>query len=314
MPHATEHMSAFRPFGPLTPRAVHRLRLEQIHPVVRVAHHQHGLLRLPERIIYDHELVLVTSGLLELYLAEDRYTLEANHLVLLPPFVPHRFHSEGSLSHVAVHFDLTPALPPEAKGSVLSEREPYELRWPGRMQPPRHVTLTPADGVADRLARVVRCWEEGSPLGRVEARAQLELVLLALLGRGKEQQAAGAGAVDAHSRARLERALARMEANYAQPLTADDLAEAAGLSTSHFNRLFRQWRGDSPMACLRRVRVAKARQLLADPDLSVTQIAQRTGFADVYHFSRVFRHVDGLSPTMYREAVLADRPSAEPGG
>jgi transcriptional regulator GlxA family with amidase domain len=85
------------------------------------------------------------------------------------------------------------------------------------------------------------------------------------------------------------------------------LARGAGLSVSHFNRLFREWSGFTPMEYQRRQRMARARALLGDARLTIKEIAAQCGFDDPYHFSRVFRQLDGLSPSQYRAALLASR-------
>jgi transcriptional regulator GlxA family with amidase domain len=69
--------------------------------------------------------------------------------------------------------------------------------------------------------------------------------------------------------------------------------------------LFREHTGQTPMQYLRRVRIERARLMLGNVDLSIKEIAGRCGFDDPYHFSRVFHQVDGLPPTLYREALLA---------
>ncbi|HLL88337.1 MAG TPA: helix-turn-helix transcriptional regulator, partial [Tepidisphaeraceae bacterium] len=76
---------------------------------------------------------------------------------------------------------------------------------------------------------------------------------------------------------------------------------------SRFTALFRAHTGTSPMGYVRKVRVDHARRLLADVDLSIKEVAARVGFDDAFHFSKVFRAVDGLAPTRYREALLAGR-------
>jgi transcriptional regulator GlxA family with amidase domain len=80
------------------------------------------------------------------------------------------------------------------------------------------------------------------------------------------------------------------------------LARIAGLSNGHLTRQFAQWAGQTP----RRLRAPtfaspRRRSLLTRGELSVKEIAIATGFKNTYHFSRVFRQIDGLSPTLYRE-------------
>lgn len=108
-------------------------------------------------------------------------------------------------------------------------------------------------------------------------------------------------------RRRLERAIRHLDSHFALALNTPDLARIAGLSVSQFRRLFREQTGHTPMEYLRRVRVATARQLLGNIDLLIKEIAAQCGFDDPYHFSKVFHEIDGLSPSLYREALLAGR-------
>ncbi len=79
-----------------------------------------------------------------------------------------------------------------------------------------------------------------------------------------------------------------------------ELAERAGYSPSHFQALFREAMGVSPRPYAISARIDRARQLLIESDLSVSQIASECGYRDVYFFSRQFRQKTGRPPTAYR--------------
>jgi transcriptional regulator GlxA family with amidase domain len=100
-----------------------------------------------------------------------------------------------------------------------------------------------------------------------------------------------------------------MQEKLGQEMTPETIAQAAGLSSSHFSRLFRKWTGHSPMEHLTWLRIQRAKELLGDVHLSVKEVAVRCGFEDQYYFSRVFTRVDGLPPSHYREILLAQRTS-----
>ena len=51
------------------------------------------------------------------------------------------------------------------------------------------------------------------------------------------------------------------------------------------------------------VRVAKAKKLLANPQLRVSEVAFEVGFASLTHFNRMFRRITGQSPTRFRKAL-----------
>jgi len=89
--------------------------------------------------------------------------------------------------------------------------------------------------------------------------------------------------------------------NYANPkLTLADIAEAVHLSDDYFGLIFRRHVGTTPMRYLKTVRIQQAKLLLAQTRLSVGDIAQKIGFADPLHFSRVFRQETRRSPRDYR--------------
>jgi AraC family transcriptional regulator len=78
------------------------------------------------------------------------------------------------------------------------------------------------------------------------------------------------------------------------------LAECVGLSTSHFSRAFKQSSGMSPHQFVLHSRIGRVRQLLAETELPLAQIAVTVGFADQSHCSRRFRELVGITPSQFR--------------
>jgi AraC-like DNA-binding protein len=107
----------------------------------------------------------------------------------------------------------------------------------------------------------------------------------------------------------LLRARDLADARYADPLTVDDLARAAGLSRAHFSREFRRAFGESPHVYLLTRRLERAAALLRTTDRSVASICFSVGLRSVGSFTTAFTRTFGVSPTAYREAFppAADR-------
>src|SRR5690606_5740194 len=101
----------------------------------------------------------------------------------------------------------------------------------------------------------------------------------------------------------LAPAIRLVEKNFREPLTMSELARSCGLSSTHFNRLFRTVLRMSPTEYLLAVRVQEARRLLADPKKGLVDIAVGTGFFDQSHFTKRFKHATGLTPTEYRRQI-----------
>jgi AraC-like DNA-binding protein len=98
----------------------------------------------------------------------------------------------------------------------------------------------------------------------------------------------------------LLRARDLADARYAEPLTVDDMARAAGLSRAHFSREFRRAFGDSPHAYLLTRRLERAAALLRTTDRSVAEICLAVGLQSIGSFTTSFSRTFGASPTAYR--------------
>jgi transcriptional regulator GlxA family with amidase domain len=98
----------------------------------------------------------------------------------------------------------------------------------------------------------------------------------------------------------LLRAKDLADARYAEPLSVDDLARAAGLSRAHFSREFRRAFGESPHAYLLTRRLERAAAMLRTTDHSVADICFSVGLSSVGSFTTSFTRTYGRSPNAYR--------------
>jgi AraC family transcriptional regulator len=104
------------------------------------------------------------------------------------------------------------------------------------------------------------------------------------------------------SAAAKRRTLEIMESHLNSNLSVDLLAREVGLSPAHFARAFRESTGRAPHRYLLTMRLEQARRLLESPDAMLSQVAQRTGFADQAHFTRLFKREFGMTPGAVRAA------------
>lgn len=112
---------------------------------------------------------------------------------------------------------------------------------------------------------------------------------------------------------RLLAIIAAMEGQVEDPLDANVLAQAGGVSTRQMERLFQQHLGQRPIGFYRNLRLERAEHLLNYSRMSVRDVALATGFSTLAEFSRAFRNRSGVPPSHFRAGTGATQsPLAKP--
>jgi AraC-like DNA-binding protein/ligand-binding sensor protein len=101
----------------------------------------------------------------------------------------------------------------------------------------------------------------------------------------------------------VTRAREFITANHGEDLSLSSVAKAAHMSTFYFCKQFKKATGLSFTNYLGRVRVEKAKEMLLNPHSRVSEVAFECGFQSLTHFNRVFRKLNGESPTTYRASL-----------
>ena len=104
---------------------------------------------------------------------------------------------------------------------------------------------------------------------------------------------------------RIRRSVELMHTQLDQDLTLKALAAASYLSPFHFARLFKKLTGVSPHNYLAGIRAMRAQLLLAETDLSVTEVGALVGYLSGSHFTKAFRTATGTTPREFRQSLVA---------
>lgn len=242
----------------------------------------------PERSTW--RLSFRDEGNATLRYGEERVALPPRRAVLIPPAAARAAKAEGDAVHLLIEFQLDGA----GQGAALGAA-PLALG---------------VDDLRDRLcARLLRdlsgAGRAGSAtLARAEAAAHLAVA--SAFDLDTEAPALPFGA-DASER-QLRPVLRYIDAHLDEPLDNTRLAALVHASESHFIRSFRRLIGSTPAKHVQERRVQRAAELLSRTTLSIDEIAERCGFANRYHFSRVFAQRMAIPPARYRARNGAPEP------
>lgn len=160
------------------------------------------------------------------------------------------------------------------------------------------ITLAPDAAMCAALRELAgpAAWSAG---GRLRARAfvlsALAQAVDQLSGEAQDVLLSGLAGDDPVSVARRF-----VEEHLAEDLDLQRLSAACGLSPRHLGEVFRARTGRTPMAYLRERRVAHAAELLLAGRLPIEAVAERCGFVNRHHFSRIFAGMVGCGPAAYR--------------
>jgi AraC-like DNA-binding protein len=210
-----------------------------------------------------------------------RIGLGPKKVVIVPANVVYEaFLETREVDHIFLHFLVDPLVMPMRDG-------PIEV-------PLRPVTRA-------LLTDFIQGLEEGSSLqSQLQGLALLHHLFAPLIG------------VTTESGKRLEvlKVIREIEAHPHAFSNASQMAAFAGMSLRNFQRHFHETAGKTPAQYLSEARLREAARRLARTDLSVEEIAESLGFANRFHFSRLFRSFTGKPPAAFRKAhrlILAGR-------
>lgn len=101
----------------------------------------------------------------------------------------------------------------------------------------------------------------------------------------------------------VNNAMKYIEQNYPHKITLSEVAEKTYVSQWHLSKLLNRNLSQNFSEILNNVRIREAQKLLRDPSLRIGDIAERVGFVDMAHFSRVFKKNVGISANEYRNTI-----------
>lgn len=246
------------------------------------------------------ELVLVLRGRGRHVLEGEAFPVAAGNVFVVQGNQVHSFRERDGLVLVNVMYD--PARLPLPEGllrrlpgySALFMLEPTfrsAHRFSSRLQLDRDDL-----GAAEALAERIEKESAERAVGHEAVLLGLLVELMAFLSR----RYGDSGARESRALLQMGRLISTLEQRYREPWTLEQLARSAGLSRTSLLRIFRHATGKSPIDYLIGLRVDAASRLLRGGDLTMTEIALETGFADSNYFARQFRLVTGRTPSEFR--------------
>ena len=103
----------------------------------------------------------------------------------------------------------------------------------------------------------------------------------------------------AETNSKNEEIFSYINQNFTEKITLDDLCFLFNTNKTTVCKAFREVYGESAITYINRLRIKRAKELLRDGELNLTEIATAVGYSSIHYFSRVFKSYEGLSPKEY---------------
>lgn len=100
---------------------------------------------------------------------------------------------------------------------------------------------------------------------------------------------------------KVEKVIDYFTINYSNKIYLEQLADELNISKSYLCRIFKEITNKTPIEYLMEIRINKAKQLILD-GYKISECAEKVGFNDVYYFSKYFKKIEGLSPSIYKNS------------
>lgn len=290
------------------------MKLEMISPYVQLA--KHSRIAPPwdmrERVIFDYELLYVESGQARVRVGNRQFVCTAGDIVLFKPNERHSLSVCGAetFSQPHVHFDLmyTDRSPQfyvtyrtrEELTDAEQQLMGVDLLPHLHIQLPNHIRLPDPEPFRKTLYELIDLFMERQPYRHLLLSAKmLELLhfVICPYNRAPKVFHSQASSPQNHEFRSIRQYI---EQSYDRNLSLEHLSSLFSISKYHLIRRFQALYDCSPIAYANLIRVEKAKSLLEDTSLSVTQISEQLGFSSIYTFSRFFKMQTGISPTELR--------------
>jgi AraC-like DNA-binding protein len=238
----------------------------------------------PTRIIDSHELILVKSGMLELWEEDQNFMLEEGQTLHL--FPSRRHGSKGilpkGLEFYWIHFEV-------GGGTDSKNSDPencIEIPQVNRLSRP------------EKLESLFRYFLDSQEVGDLSQESANLLVMLMLVEVERSSVRDTDNSDKVNTLAIMVNTYIRI--NFAQPISSGKISKDLGYNSDYLGRIYRKVYECTITQAIHQRRVERACSLLIDSDMTIEEISRRCGFSDADYFRRIFRRYKHITPIAFR--------------
>ncbi|MED4229046.1 AraC family transcriptional regulator [Neobacillus cucumis] len=235
-----------------------------------------------------HSLWFITKGTGDIVINGKKCKLSPGKLVVFTPGMTcdKKTNSSESLEFYFIRFTHAGAFEKKEQWHFIN---PEEISFPLQGV----YTIKNSPGVAFLLEKIISLSKRRGAVIAFKKKILFQELLLMFIQDFHTQT------ISKDTKQVIEETIDYISHHYQRTITLTDLAKMAGLSNSHYSRLFKKYTGYSPIEYLTHLRIDLAKELLAHSDIRIKEVSQSVGYEDELYFSRIFKKFVGVSPTQF---------------
>lgn len=273
------------------------MELSEFNPFVRyitkrTKYSEH--INYPEFIYaYDHRLFFINVGKITFYVNEEKYILSENEMIILPPATPYKLELPDEFEFFLINFDfifeneIEIPNPPQNK-----EKFKPDMIFSSVTYPLFPVILRCISDAHLIFETILNAYIKKTVLYREFISAELKRFIINSMIFTEYDKSPDL----------IKDVLTYLNKNYKKNITLFDIANKFSYHPNYLNRIFKKYNGKTIHTYLNELRLAEAKQLLRNTNLSVSKICELCGFESYSYFIKNFRTHIGISPLKYKKS------------
>lgn len=239
------------------------------------------------RILEHHELILATGGNGNIVIQNKKYKAREGMIFYIPSGTLQSIESDfkNPLYFISVHFSYVNVLFSNNKWDIKNRTKILPLSLMQEVKDCYEINYL--------FRRITDSWNEKLPSYEFVTKVLLEQLIFQIYQNEKREN---------HNYSvtlKVENIIKYMRENIKNKLTLTELADRVKLSPAYLSRAFKSSTGYTVIGLFNKIKIDKAKELMIEGNKKVKDIAHEVGFNDEFYFSRIFKKVEGISPSEF---------------
>lgn len=246
---------------------------------------------------YFQEIIYVAEGIHPLLVNDEPFEIASGQMLM---YAPNAYHTGVKPSKAVIYI-----ISFEAESDILSElyNRVITLDWKNQALLSEIITdgvklferVSPESGLVGMTKKSSATDYELQMLRR-----KLELFLVDIYYTEKQSQSNPKAANhENREREQFEAVTVFLHEHIGETLTLEEIAASSHISVSKLSAIFREQCGCGTIAYFNNLKIERAKRLIRDTSMNFTEISQSLGFCTVHYFSKLFKKLEGMTPTEY---------------